>query len=172
MLNALRGFWTYMTGPAVGGALTVESGLLAVLWSFVAYLVAAILFKLFARHQRGRNEVAHHQLDRLGNALLYASIPALLLAWAFYEGAYNKRFVLFLMLLVLWAIMFYAIYFLLDRYPVLARAQRDAQEQERLRADRPTRSSSLADAVPATTPGALSSGTRRRRRASRTRTRT
>ena len=170
MLDALRGFWTYMTGPAAGGALTVESGLLAVLWSFVAYLIAGLGFKLVARRFRERNEVAHHQLDRLGNALLYAAIPALLLAWAFYEGAYDKRFVLFLMLLVLWAITFYAIYFLLERYPVLARAQRRALEEERSRVAVPARS--LAEAVPATTPGAVSSGTRRRRRASRTRTRT
>ena len=162
----MRDALTNLFGPVPGTAIWEEDILRGMLLAFAGYALAGLLFRLVGRRYRSSNPLAYTYMSRLGSALLWAAIPALLICGMFYEDAlFNRRWVPWLLTLILWGIMIYAGYFLLRRYPELDRLQRDQREKRRRYVPAP--SSLAATPTPAAPVPRPPANRRRRTRRSR-----
>ena len=155
--------FNYFFGPVAGTALTSEPALFALLITFAVSLVISVLVLILVRRYRSSNPLAAKQLNRLGQALLWFSVAALLVCGFFYEGAiFTRRMWPYLMLLPIYGTILYAMYFYFTRYPDLERVQQADREKRRKYIPAPhTLGPARASATPRT------SDRRRRRRARR-----
>ncbi len=123
---------SYLFGPVAGGALTAEPALLAMLIFFaISTLTGAIIWYASGRYRRS-NPLASRQLNRLGQWLFWVGLAALTISGMFHENAlFNRRFWLYLMLLAVYVVVFYALYFRHTQYPHLQRAQEAEQARRK-----------------------------------------
>ena len=125
--------FTYLFGPVAGTAITSEPALFAILVVFGVGLLISLLSLLVSRRLKESNPLASKQIGRLGQALLWVSVSALVVCGFFYEGAiFTRRFWPYVMLLALYGVILYTMYFYFTRYPALEAAQ-DAERQRRKR---------------------------------------
>ncbi len=160
----MRQLLGYLFGPADGGVLVREPALLGILTLSVATLLAGIVVWFVARRFSHRNPLAHRELSRLGSWLSWSAFASLVLCFFFFENAFNRRFLLYAMLIWLWILIGYAIYHLLTGYPALQRAQEAERERRRKYVPAP---SSLASRSTADMASQGESMVRTRRRSSR-----
>ncbi len=153
----------YLFGPAAGQAITLEPPLLAMLVFFaITTLIGAVLWYVSGRWKRS-NALAGSEARRLGQALFWAGVVALLVAGLFHEGALlRQRFWLYLMLLVIYSVVAYALYYRFVHYPQMEQ-QRQAEQARRRRYVPPPQSLNM----PSPTAAQRRTSSKRRRRAPR-----
>ena len=123
---------SYLFGRVSGTALTTEPALFAMLVVFGVGLLVGVALWLLSRRFRGSNPLAARQTRRLGIWLFGVSAFALTVAGFFSQDAlFTRRFWLYLMLLLLYAVIGYALYFYFTSYPRLERQQQVEREKRR-----------------------------------------
>ena len=117
----------YFFGTVPGSVLIQEPALRAVLITFVIATILGAGIGFMARRLRTSSGVAKHQVRRLGSWLFWMGAIALGLSLFFYEDAlFTKRIWLYLMLALVYAVGYYALYFYFTQYPGLDAGTRGA----------------------------------------------
>lgn len=149
----------YLFGQAAGQAITLEPPLLAMLIFFTVTTLTGAALWYFANRWQRTNDLAGSHARRLGQALLWSGLVALVISAFFYEGAlFRQRFWLYLMLLVIYGLVAYALYFRFTQYTRLE-GHRQAEQGKRRRYVPPPHSLSM----PSPSSSRKSSSKRRRK---------
>lgn len=99
---------------------------------FVATALIGVISWVLGRRLHKANPIGSHYLRLLGQWLFWVGLAALVIAGCFYVGAlFNRRFWLYLMLVLIYIVVFYALFFYFRRYPELERIQDEQRRREK-----------------------------------------